>query len=102
MPEPRPRKPRFRRIKPATPLHLTERDFLILRQVSVHRFLRSDHIVALLDGSSQHLVRRLGRLYHGGYLERPRQQRRLGIDETRLKPDAAGPRYQLATSRLSR
>lgn len=77
MTEPRQRKPRFRRIKPTTPLRLTERDFAILNHVSIHRFLRSDHLASLLAGSSQHIVRRLGRLYHAGYLARPHHQRRL-------------------------
>lgn len=89
MNEPRRRKPRFRRIKPTTPLRLTERDLAILEQVSVHRFLRSDHLVSLLEGSPQHLVRRLGRLYHAEYLARPHHQRRL--------PKISGPLvYSLA------
>jgi len=77
MPETRPRKPRFHRIASPPPLRLTKRDLLILQQVSVHRFLRSDHLVSLIGGSNQHLIRRLGRLYHSGLLDRPLHQRRL-------------------------
>jgi len=36
-----------------------------------HRFLRSDHIVSLCPGSRQQVLRRLQRLFHHGYLERP-------------------------------
>ena len=77
MSESRPRKPRFRRSSDHPPLQLTERDFLILHQISIHRFLRSDHVRKLIEGSEQHLTRRLGRLYHAGLVDRPRQQRSL-------------------------
>jgi len=53
---------------------LTERDFEIIRHVSRHRFLRSTHIMALLNGSAQQILRRLQLLYHAGYLDRPREQ----------------------------
>ena len=56
------------------PMQLTERDRLIIRQVHRHRFLRSSHIVALVGGSRQQILRRLKLLYHHGYLERPRAQ----------------------------
>jgi hypothetical protein len=45
-----------------------------MRLVHSHRFLRSSHIVSLLSGSPQQIVRRLQLLYHHGYLERPRAQ----------------------------
>jgi hypothetical protein len=75
MPDLRPRKPRFRRATSPLAIRLTERDYQILDAVSVHRFLRSSHVTALVDGSPQHLIRRLGRLYHAGLLERPLVQR---------------------------
>jgi DNA-binding Lrp family transcriptional regulator len=53
---------------------LTTRDGEILKCLQRHRFLRSDHIVALSDGSRQQVLRRLQRLFHHGYLERPRCQ----------------------------
>ncbi len=39
--------------------------------VSRHRFLRSHQIADLVGGSRQQVLRRLQRLYHHGYLERP-------------------------------
>jgi len=68
------RLPRFKR-SPAIPVfQLTDRDRQILHRVHRHRFLRSDHLVALTTGSPQQVLRRLQRLYHHGYLERPRCQ----------------------------
>jgi hypothetical protein len=55
-------------------MQLTRRDREIIRLVHRHRFLRSQHIAALLPGSPQQVVRRLQLLYHHGYLERPRAQ----------------------------
>lgn len=68
------RLPRFKRSSAIAPLHLTARDQEILKHVHCHRFLRSDHISALTAGSAQQVTRRLQRLYHHGYLERPRCQ----------------------------
>ncbi len=70
----RTRLPRFRRVAEIAPIELTPRDRDILRQVHRHRFLRSSHLVALLGGSHQHVLRRLQLLFHHGYLERPRAQ----------------------------
>ena len=69
-----PRLPRFQRAVKVAPIKLTERDHKILRLIHRHRFLRSHHIVALIGGSPQQLLRRLQRLFHHGYLERPRAQ----------------------------
>lgn len=69
------RLPRFRRDKENTPaFQVTARDTQIMRQVAVHRFLRSSHLVSLAGGSKQQVIRRLQLLYHHGYLERPRCQ----------------------------
>jgi hypothetical protein len=68
------RLPRFSRSSNVAPFRLTERDCDIIRTVNRHRFLRSSHIVALLGGSPQQVVRRLQLLYHHGFLERPRCQ----------------------------
>jgi DNA-binding Lrp family transcriptional regulator len=68
------RLPRFTRVKQIAPPQLTARDREIIRFVFAHRFLRSTHIHALIGGSRQQLLRRLQRLYHHGYLERPRAQ----------------------------
>src|ERR1039457_3509229 len=69
-----PRLPRFKRSPEIPAFKLTDRDAEILRHVHRHRFLRSDHLAALTTGSPQQLLRRLQRLYHHGYLERPRCQ----------------------------
>jgi hypothetical protein len=55
-------------------MRLTERDCEILRHVHQHRFLRSDHLTSLLPGSRQQILRRLQRLFHHGYVDRPRAQ----------------------------
>jgi DNA-binding Lrp family transcriptional regulator len=66
-----PRLPRFNRSPEIQPLRLTSCDTEILKCVHRHRFLRSDHIIALSAGSRQQVLRRLQRLFHHGYLERP-------------------------------
>jgi hypothetical protein len=68
------RLPRFKRSPAIASLRLTERDEEILKHVRHHRFLRSDHVAALALGSRQQVLRRLQRLFHHGYLERPRCQ----------------------------
>ncbi len=69
-----PRLPRFTRSRLVRPIDITGRDLEILTLVARHRFLRSTHIIALLDASAQRVLRRLQLLYHHGYLERPRAQ----------------------------
>lgn len=76
---PRSRKPRFARTPDSTNLRLTERDLLVLSLVSEHRLLQSHHLAKLVPGSRQHLIRRLGRLFHSGYLDRPVSQRSLSL-----------------------
>jgi hypothetical protein len=68
------RLPRFKHANIVPSINITDRDCSILRLVHKHRLLRSNHIVALIGGSSQQLLRRLQLLYHHGYLERPRAQ----------------------------
>ena len=68
------RLPRFKRSSKIPPFRLTERDREILKHIHRHRFLRSDHLRALLPGSRQQVLRRLQLLYHHGFLERPRCQ----------------------------
>jgi hypothetical protein len=67
------RRPRFERARVAG-IKLTPRDLLILRAVQRHRLLRSTHLIALADGSSQTTLRRLQLLFHHGYLDRPAAQ----------------------------
>ena len=66
------RKPRYKRI--STDTKPTERDIEIIKQVNRHRFLTSEHITALTQGSKQGILRRLNLLYHSGYLDRPKEQ----------------------------
>ena len=66
-----PRQPRFRRADNFAPMEMTVRDTKILRMVNRHRFLRSHQIADLVGGSPQQVLRRLQRLYHHGYVERP-------------------------------
>ncbi|WP_182869601.1 replication-relaxation family protein [Bradyrhizobium diazoefficiens] len=47
---------------------------LILRQLARYRFLRSAHIATLVDRSLDRTNDRLCRLYHAGYVDRPRAQ----------------------------
>ncbi|TAK95379.1 MAG: DeoR family transcriptional regulator, partial [Verrucomicrobia bacterium] len=68
------RLPRFKRSPDIASMRLTERDREILRHIYRHRFLRTDHLTKLLSGSPQQIRRRLQKLYHHGYLERPRCQ----------------------------
>ena len=68
------RLPRFKRSPEIPAFQLTTRDREILHHVHRHLFLRSDHLATLTTGSPQQMLRRLQRLYHHGYLERPRCQ----------------------------
>jgi len=70
----RARRPRFARSRPA-PLHFTPDDLTILRHVAEHRFLRSTHLVQLIERSPDRLIRRLAHLFHNGFLDRPIAQR---------------------------
>ena len=53
---------------------LTARDVELLRAVHRHRLLRSTHLISLAGGSRQGVLRRLQRLFHHGYLDRPAVQ----------------------------
>ncbi len=55
-------------------LSLTDDDVVIVRQLARHRFLRSTHIAALVGRSPDRTNNRLSRLFHAGYLDRPRAQ----------------------------
>jgi hypothetical protein len=68
------RRPRFKRVPDLPPICLTERDRAILSAVSQFRFLTTSHIRLLVPGSAQNIARRLQRLYHAGFLDRPRAQ----------------------------
>lgn len=83
-----------------------------------YRLLRSDAITALIGGSRKKIAARLGRLYHAGYLDRPRAQieyfvagggsrsivycagpaaRRLGVERDRMTHKVVGRVFLLHT-----
>ena len=68
------RRPRFRRAATPPPFRLTEDDVAIIRHIARHRFLRSTHIAALVGRSLDRTNDRLLRLFHAGYVDRPRAQ----------------------------
>jgi hypothetical protein len=71
-----PRYVRHRHRKPACVLQA--RDHEIIRVVSQHRVISSDDLQLLVSGSNQTILRRLQKLFHHGYLDRPRSQRQPG------------------------
>ena len=71
-----PRFVRHRHRKPA--FVLQERDRELVRVVSQHRVISSDDLQLLVAGSNQTILRRLQKLFHNGYLDRPRSQRQRG------------------------
>src|SRR6266851_5161561 len=68
------RRPRFRRASEPPAFRLTDDDVEIVRQVPQFRFLRSTHIAALVRRSVDRTNDRLLRLFHAGYIDRPRAQ----------------------------
>ena len=69
------RAPRFKRMPEAAGgLRIQDRDIEIIRLVYEYRFLDSGRIQALIAGSDQVILRRLQKLFHHGYLDRPVSQ----------------------------
>ncbi len=68
------RRPRFQRAKQVPSFRLTEDDITIVRMLAQYRFLRSTHIATLLGRSLDRINDRLLRLFHAGYVDRPRAQ----------------------------
>ena len=68
------RRPRFRRAAEPPPFRLTDADVEIVRVVARHRLIRSTHIAALVGRSLDRTNDRLMRLFHAGYIDRPRAQ----------------------------
>ena len=68
------RRPRFRRAPQPPVFRLTDDDVVMVRQLARHRFLRSTHIAALVGRSLDGTNDRLSRLFHAGYVDRPRAQ----------------------------
>jgi Replication-relaxation len=69
-----PRRPRFRRASKQIPFRLTDGDLKIMRAIERHRFVRSTHIAALVGRSLDRTNDRLCRLFHAGYIDRPKAQ----------------------------
>src|SRR5437764_13105304 len=68
------RRPRFRRAAEPPPFRLTDDDIEIVRFIARHRLIRSTHIAALVGRSLDRTNDRLLRLFHAGYVDRPRAQ----------------------------
>ena len=68
------RRRRFVRTSEPPTIALTSRDDDILRFVAEFDFVNSRQILAMIPGSEDKVLRRLGVLYHDGLLERPRAQ----------------------------
>ena len=68
------RRPRFRRASEPPAFRITDDDVIIVRLLARHRFLRSTHIAALVGRSLDRTNDRLSRLFHAGYIDRPRAQ----------------------------
>ena len=68
------RRPRFRRAAAPPTFRLTHGDVEIIRHLAHHRFLRSTHVAALVARSLDRTNDRLCRLFHAGYIDRPRAQ----------------------------
>jgi Replication-relaxation len=68
------RRPRFRRAAEPPAFRLTDDDVAMVRHLARHRFLRSTHIAALVGRSLDRTNDRLLRLFHAGYIDRPRAQ----------------------------
>lgn len=68
------RRPRFRRASEPPAFRLTDSDVEIVHLLARHRFLRSTHIAALAGRSVDRVNDRLLRLFHAGYVDRPRAQ----------------------------
>jgi hypothetical protein len=67
------RRPRFRREEPPS-FRLTDDDLAIVRLVAQHRFLRSTQVAAMVGRSIDRTNDRLCRLFHAGYIDRPKAQ----------------------------
>lgn len=68
------RRPRFRRASAPPAFRVTDGDLEILQIIVQHRFIRSAQIALLVGRSLDRTNDRLLRLYHAGYVDRPRAQ----------------------------
>lgn len=63
-----------RKPKEVSRVIIQPRDAEIIKLAYDYRFINSDQIKALVEGSGQTTIRRLRQLFHHSYLDRPRQQ----------------------------
>lgn len=68
------RRSRLHRKATGKPLALSPRDIEVFKLLNRYRYLRSTFIHAFVGGYKVALIKRLGTLYHDGYLNRPKQQ----------------------------
>ena len=80
----KPRQSRFIRKEVADPLKLTPRDIALLRDVADFRFINTEQLLALHEGSRRNLVERLSRLYQNHYLDRPKVQKKTTLATSHL------------------
>src|SRR3989344_870542 len=71
----KPRRQKFVRGEASDPLKLMPRDIALLRDVAEHRFLNTDQLVSLHEGSDRGIGNRLSLLFQHGYLDRPKVQK---------------------------
>lgn len=65
---------KFKRQRTAFRPEIQPRDLEILKTLADYRFLNTVHIMALHPGGQRNLQRRLQKLYHAGYIDRPPRQ----------------------------
>ncbi|MCC8977578.1 replication-relaxation family protein [Bradyrhizobium acaciae] len=68
------RRSRLHRKSTGQAIALTPRDLEVFKILNRYRYLRSNFIHAFVGGNKIALIKRLGVLYHEGYLDRPAQQ----------------------------
>lgn len=78
------RRKKFGRNDAAPPLALTPRDLAILRDVSEFRFLNTEQLLSLHEGSRRNITERISRLYQHGYLDRPEVQKAARLPSSHL------------------
>ena len=71
----KPRLQKFIRGEASDPLKLQPRDTALLRDVAEYRFLNTEQLVALHEGSPRNIANRLSSLFRHGYLDRPEVQK---------------------------
>lgn len=69
------RRKKFVRSDDRDPLRLMPRDIALLRDVAEYRFLNTEQLVSLHEGSDRGIGNRLTLLFQHGYLDRPKVQK---------------------------